>query len=77
MRKCPFDSFKKGPFAIRCAKELNAICVANDLNPECYNYLKKNIENNKLKKSVIALNMDAREVVKLFYGDHARLEEKG
>ncbi|CAD8108795.1 unnamed protein product [Paramecium primaurelia] len=56
-----------GPFSIRIAKDLNANCLANDLNPECFNYLQKNIVENKVQNQVIPLNMDAREVVLKIY----------
>ena len=40
-----------GPLAIRAAK--NGIKVfANDLNPDCYSYLKINIEKNKVQTLV-------------------------
>lgn len=66
-----------GPFAIRCARQLDALVVANDLNPECYKYLKRNVLVNKVGKTVVGLNMDAREVVKLFYLGKEALEAKG
>ena len=50
IRDCSFlDLFCGiGPFSLRIAKELKAECLANDLNPECFIYLKKNIEVNNL-----------------------------
>jgi tRNA (guanine37-N1)-methyltransferase len=56
-----------GPFSLRAAKDLGAVCMANDLNPECYKFLKQNIEENKLQHLVTPLNMDAREVVLKIY----------
>ncbi|CAD8207838.1 unnamed protein product [Paramecium octaurelia] len=56
-----------GPFSLRIAKDLNAQCLANDLNPECFYYLKKNIVENKVQNQVTPLNMDAREVVLKIY----------
>ena len=48
-----------GPLAIRAAKNgLNVI--ANDLNPDCYKYLLKNAEINKVSDKVLALNQCAR-----------------
>lgn len=52
-----------GPLAVRAAVKKNIKVLANDLNPEGFNYLKQNIEINKVKKLVIPFNMDAREFV--------------
>jgi len=35
--------------------------LANDLNPECYHYLRKNIVLNKVADTVIPFCMDAWE----------------
>lgn len=48
-----------GPMAIRAAKEQNMRVLANDLNPECYHYLRKNIVLNKVADTVIPFCMDA------------------
>jgi len=50
-----------GPMAIRAAKESNMWVLANDLNPECYHYLRKNIVLNKVADHVIPFCMDAWE----------------
>ena len=50
-----------GPMAIRAAKESKLRVLANDLNPECYHYLRKNIVLNKIADYVIPFCMDARE----------------
>lgn len=34
--------------------------LANDLNPQCFNYLQQNIKLNKVQKLIIPFNMDAR-----------------
>jgi tRNA G37 N-methylase Trm5 len=34
--------------------------TANDLNPDCYKYLKVNIVKNKVAKQVIPFGIDAR-----------------
>lgn len=28
-----------GPFSLRAAKDLGAVCMANDLNPQCFKFL--------------------------------------
>ncbi|KAM3131879.1 hypothetical protein pb186bvf_016000 [Paramecium bursaria] len=56
-----------GPCAIRAAKEIGAICLANDLNPHGVKYMKINIQANKVQNQVTPLNMDAREVVLKIY----------
>lgn len=54
-----------GPLAVKAAAKKKIKVLANDLNPECYKYLKINIELNKIKKLLIPFNMDAREFVKM------------
>ena len=49
-----------GPFAVRASKIEGCLCIANDLNPECYTYLKKNIVENHVESKIVPLNMDAR-----------------
>jgi len=54
-----------GPLALRAAKQ-GVNVYANDLNPNCYNFLKKNIIINKIDKNLlIPFNMDAREFIRL------------
>jgi len=63
-----------GPLAIRAAKERNCKVLANDLNPDCFVYLKKNIDLNKVGKKVIPFNMDARAFVrKIVYEDNKEI----
>ena len=52
-----------GPLSIRSAKN-GLIVYANDLNPDCYFHLKKNVILNKIKNNFSAFNMDAREFIK-------------
>eukprot|EP00826_Nyctotherus_ovalis_P012675 TRINITY_DN13372_c0_g2_i1.p1 TRINITY_DN13372_c0_g2~~TRINITY_DN13372_c0_g2_i1.p1 ORF type:complete len:260 (+),score=74.13 TRINITY_DN13372_c0_g2_i1:726-1505(+) len=54
-----------GPLSIQAAKYKNCKVLANDLNPECAVYLRKNIELNKLKHKILPFNMDAREFVRM------------
>lgn len=53
-----------GPFVIRAAKNKNCKCLANDLNPDSYKWLKRNIEINGVSKNIECFNMDAREFIK-------------
>jgi len=48
-----------GPMAIKAAKA-GVRVLANDLNPDCYHYLRKNIATNKVADYVIPYCMDAR-----------------
>jgi tRNA (guanine37-N1)-methyltransferase len=54
-----------GPLALRAAK--NGVKVyANDLNPDCYICINKNIQINKIPKGVLyTFNMDAREFIRM------------
>ncbi|OUM67506.1 hypothetical protein PIROE2DRAFT_39963 [Piromyces sp. E2] len=53
-----------GPFALPAAKNKGSIVFANDLNPKSYEYLKKNVENNKLVNKVFSYNLDGRDFIK-------------
>ena len=53
-----------GPLAVKAAVKKQIKVIANDLNPACFEYLKKNIDMNKVRKLVIPFNMDAREFVR-------------
>ena len=53
-----------GPLSVRAAKAKGVKVLANDLNPECYHYLRRNIVNNKVADLVLPYCMDAREFVK-------------
>jgi len=53
-----------GPLAIRAAK-MGFKVLANDLNPDCFNYININAKRNKIpSKSLVTFNMDAREFIK-------------
>jgi len=53
-----------GPFAIPAAKR-GCQVVANDLNPDCVHWLRKNIELNKIKpESIEVYNMDAVQFIR-------------
>lgn len=54
-----------GPLAVKAAVKKKIKVIANDLNPVGVEYLKKNIQLNKVDKLVIPFNMDAREFVKM------------
>jgi tRNA (guanine37-N1)-methyltransferase len=49
-----------GPLSIQAAKK-HTYVTANDLNPECYKYLKINSKKNKVGRRVIPFGIDARE----------------
>lgn len=53
-----------GPLSVRAAKMRNTKVLANDLNPDCYHYLRKNIVQNKVADLVIPFCMDGREFVR-------------
>jgi tRNA (guanine37-N1)-methyltransferase len=54
-----------GPFSILIAKICNVSHVYSiEINPYAYEYLKKNIEINKVKNKVEAILGDAREILK-------------
>lgn len=65
-----------GPFSIRAANENNCICYANDLNPECFKYLKVNIKKNKVEKKVFSFNMDGREFMRSIFHKISQKEIK-
>jgi tRNA (guanine37-N1)-methyltransferase len=52
-----------GPLAVKAAVKKGIKVLANDLNPACFEYLKKNIALNKVQKQVLPFNMDARAFV--------------
>lgn len=55
-----------GPLAIKSAfKRPGLKVLANDLNPQGFEFLKKNIKLNKVVGRVLPFNMDAREFVKM------------
>jgi tRNA (guanine37-N1)-methyltransferase len=56
-----------GPFAIRAAKRKGCAVFANDLNPDSYKWLVRNVQLNKVVANVQCFNMDAREfITKIF-----------
>jgi tRNA (guanine37-N1)-methyltransferase len=55
-----------GPLSVKAAvKRPHLKVLANDLNPDGVEYLKQNIQMNKVSSRVIPFNMDAREFVKM------------
>lgn len=55
-----------GPLAVKAAvKRPKMKVLANDLNPEGVEFLRKNIKLNKVQQRVLPFNMDAREFVKM------------
>ncbi|CAI2368428.1 unnamed protein product [Moneuplotes crassus] len=53
-----------GPLSVRAAKDKGIKVLANDLNPDCYHYLRRNIVQNKVADLVLPFCMDGREFVK-------------
>lgn len=52
-----------GPFLVPAGKN-NVIVLANDLNPESYKYLQKNISRNDVKNFVRSFNLDGRDFIR-------------
>ncbi|XP_076247527.1 tRNA (guanine(37)-N(1))-methyltransferase isoform X1 [Calliopsis andreniformis] len=52
-----------GPFAIPAARKGLKV-FANDLNPESYKWLKKNVITNKVKSNFKSFNMDGRDFLR-------------
>jgi len=67
-----------GPFALPAAKNKGSIVFANDLNPKSYEYLVKNVENNKLINKVFSYNLDGRDFIKnsLSYLNDKSIQQK-
>lgn len=58
-----------GPFAVPAAKK--GICVlANDLNPESYKWLQKNMALNRVTENFHCYNLDGREFIKTVAKQH-------
>lgn len=55
-----------GPFAIPAAHKGIKV-FANDLNPESYKWLQKNIIINKVKKNIQSFNIDGRDFLKTIF----------
>lgn len=53
-----------GPFAVRAALRKNCRVLANDLNPDSYKWLVRNVEINGVKDKVECFNMDARDFIR-------------
>jgi len=53
-----------GPFPVLIAREHDVKIYAIDINPEAFNYMKKNIELNKVEKRVSPVLGDVKEVLK-------------
>ena len=53
-----------GPLSVKAAKEKQLKVLANDLNPDCYHYLRRNICQNKVADLVIPFCMDGREFIR-------------
>jgi tRNA (guanine37-N1)-methyltransferase len=57
-----------GPLSVRAAKGGIKV-LANDLNPQCFFYINRNIKLNKIdKKNITTFNMDAREFIRICVG---------
>lgn len=54
-----------GPFAIRAAYR-GCRVIANDLNPDCYKYLKVNCKLNSVDYNMICYNDDAAVIADNF-----------
>ncbi|KAK9307539.1 hypothetical protein QLX08_002159 [Tetragonisca angustula] len=55
-----------GPFAIPAARKGIKV-FANDLNPESYKWLQKNVVINKVQKNIQCFNMDGRDFLKTIF----------
>jgi tRNA (guanine37-N1)-methyltransferase len=53
-----------GPFAISIARHHRIEVYAVDINPEAINYLKQNMELNKLQERIVPIQGDVKEVLK-------------
>lgn len=58
-----------GPFAIPCGKRKNQV-LANDLNPECYRWMRENVQSNKVGDYVQVFNQDGRDFIQNTVKDH-------
>ena len=55
-----------GPLSVKAAVKRQKLKVlANDLNPEGVEFLKRNIKLNKIDKRVLPFNMDARAFLRM------------
>jgi len=51
-----------GPFSIQIANQIKVVIYAFDINPMAYQYLKENIELNKLKGKIIPHNINIEDL---------------
>ena len=66
-----------GPLSVKAAvKRPKLKVLANDLNPEGFEYLKKNIKLNKIDKRVLPFNMDARQFLRMLVDKDDQSEAK-
>lgn len=66
-----------GPLAVKAAvKRPKLRVIANDLNPEGVECLKKNIKLNKVTNRVVPFNMDARAFVRMLVDRSNDSEDK-
>lgn len=61
-----------GPFAIPAGKK-GCRVLANDLNPESFKYLQRNIKLNGANKNVIPYNLDGRKFIRMVFGHEMEL----
>jgi tRNA (guanine37-N1)-methyltransferase len=52
-----------GPFALSIARHHEAQVYAVDINPDAINYLKRNLELNKLQERIVPIQGDVKEVL--------------
>ena len=63
-----------GPFSIQIGKKHGDVKVyAIDINPDAYNYLKKNVATNKVEDRVFPLSGDARVIIR---GDYVGVADR-
>ena len=62
-----------GPFAIPAAKK-GCHVVANDMNPDSYRYLRRNMAVNAVVDRVLPLNLDARHCMRVLLGHEGELD---
>jgi tRNA (guanine37-N1)-methyltransferase len=66
-----------GPLSVKAAvKRPRLKVLANDLNPDGYAFLKRNIKLNKVGARVMPFNMDAREFVTMLVDRTSSKPEK-
>lgn len=64
-----------GPFVVPAAKrEAISKVFANDLNPESFKYLQKNISLNKVEDKIQTFNLDGREFIRKVVQDGNKID---